>query len=199
MKLETKKPKPSEFRQDLLRGIRWGTILLIAMLLTIAAYRVLSSAPATARETEVEVKATEEVTPIEAPIQVAEPVLKGPDAPAVPEPVRVRKPAPVKTAPQVIEEPQHLQAPYFAPLPNTAPKASSHANSFVAGPLPEVTEAPAQTVELPSPRTPVMAPPPDADNNSKQGNRAVRAVRSVGRIFRLGRKDPESKQPQPAK
>ncbi len=207
MKLETKKPQPSEFRQDLLRGIRWGTILLIAMLLTIAAYRVLSSTPATASETQpaeteavapAPVAETDGLIQVAAPVaKVAEPVLKGPDAPLAPELVKVRKAPPVRTAPQVVEAPQHLQAPHFAPLPNTTPKVSANANSFVAAPVPEA-DTPFPGVELPSPRTPAMAPPPDAKDDTKQGNRAVRAVRSVGRIFRLGRKD-DTKQPEPKK
>lgn len=191
---------PSAFRQDLLRGIRWGTILLLVMLLGVTAYRVLSSNPAAASQA----KAVEELAPAPevapaAAIQVGDAVLKGPDAPAAPEPQKARRSA-AKPAPVAAEPPQRLQAPKFAPLPVAAvPKAQS--NGFVAAPLPEPTPAPQPNVDIPaSAAVPVPAPAVEAAaaDNSKQGNRAVRAVRSVGRFFRLGRKDDAAKE-EPAK
>jgi len=188
------KSQPSALRQDLLRGIRWGTILLIVMLLSIAAYRVLSSSPAAASPVAEELAPTPEVAPkTDAAIQVGDAVLKGPDAPAAPKPevtVKPRRTA-AKATPKVIEEPERLHAPSFTPQPvAAAPKPTAKGNAFIAEPLPTPAEAPAPAVaEMPSPSAPSkLAPPPD---DSKQGNRAVRAVRSVGRIFRLGRKDPK--------
>jgi hypothetical protein len=212
MKVETKKPQPSEFRQDLLRGIRWGTILLIAMLLTIAGYRVLSSTPATASEPKqgVDIAAVPEAAPAEASpdatIEVGtaapkqEVLLTGPDAPAAPPLVKARKPvvtaAVTATHPQVVEPPTRIRAPRFnsansSPvLPAVASGRATVVTPF-AEPLPAV-DTPAPAVDLPNPRNPELAPPPT--DNSKQGNRATRAVRSVGRLFRIGKKENEAKQ-----
>jgi hypothetical protein len=198
---ETPKAQPSAFRQDLLRGVRWGTILLIAMLLGITAYRVLSSSPAVASQPKVaeELAPAPEVTPASnTAIQVGDAVLKGPDAPVAPEaPARapkVRQSA-AKTPPKLIEPPERLYAPRF-PSSSVAPPRPTQ-NAFVAGPLPEPAPAPAPApvVELSVPTTMPAAAAgttPEAVDNTKQGNRAVRAVRSVGRIFRFGRKDSES-------
>jgi hypothetical protein len=204
MKVDTKKPQPSEFRQDLLRGIRWGTILLIAMLLSIAGYRVLSSSPATASTP----KSAEAVAPAvevepDAAIKVADqerkevqPAAKIVNSWEVPEApvkdVRPARKAPMRTAPQIVEAPQRLHAPAFARLPGASPVAK--ANGFAAEPLPAAVDAPAPDIELPTPKNPMLAPPPGATDNGKQGNRATRAVRSVGRLFRFGKKDNEAKQ-----
>ena len=190
-----RKEQPSAFRQDLLRGVRWGTILLLVMLLVIAAYRVLNSSQAVASQP----IATEELAPPPqvapaTPILVGNAELKGPDAPPAPEKSKARKVA-ANAAVPVPEPPQRLHAPSFAPLPvAAAPKPAS--NSFLAEPLPEGSPAPVPAVDLPAP-SPVLAPAPTAApvDNSKQGNRATRAVRSVGRLFRLGRKD----EPEPSK
>jgi hypothetical protein len=215
MKVDTKKPQPSEFRQDLLRGIRWGTILLIVMLLSIAAYRVLSSSPATASQPkpsqeaaavpdaapDTVIKVGDAIPKQEAPVQKGA-ALKGPDAPPAPQkqtrpPVRT---APQVTAPQVIEEPERLHAPRFTaansspanPIAVATPGKPPAVSNFTE-PVPVAAETPAPSLELPNARRPELAPPPAADNG-KQGNRATRAVRSVGRLFRFGKKDNEAKQ-----
>ncbi len=198
---------PSAFRQDLLRGIRWGAILLIAMLLSIAAYRVLSSSPAVASQP----KPAEELTPAPvavepAPaatgaIQVGEAVLKAtdvPDPPQTPAKTKTRQ-IPLKATAPTLEPPARLSSPRFEPVPVAPMKPI--ANAFVAAPLPDPAPATAPTVDSPAPTAVPAAPPPSAESaadNSKQGNRAVRAVRSVGRIFRFGRKD-ETKDGTPAK
>lgn len=193
---EIPKAQPSAFRQDLLRGIRWGAILLIAMLLGITAYRVLSSSPAVAKPA-----LSEDLAPVpdagpamDTAIKVGVPVLKGPDAPPAPELPRPRKTATKSIAPVI--EPEHLQAPHFAPLPVAAPAPQP---AFAAEPLPEPSPALAPALTVPDA---VLVPAPQATaapaDNAKQGNRAVRAVRSVGRLLHIGRKDPESKD-EPAK
>ena len=192
---------PSAFRKDLLRGIRWGTILLLVMLLSITAYRMLSSGQAVASQP----KTAEELAPAvdiapAAAIQVGDAVLKtGPDAPPAPalvpqQPRNVRKTA-AKAAPTLPEPLQHLQSPRFAPLPVVA-GSKPVAATFVAEPLPEPAPTTAANVSIPiSAAVPAPAPSaaPAAADNLKQSNRAVRAVRSVGRLFRLGRKDEASK------
>ncbi len=194
---ETPKARSSALRQDLLRGIRWGTILLLVMLLGITAYRVLSSSPAAASQPRVaeELTAAPDVAPAAA-IQVGDGVLKGPDAPLAPELPKARK-ASAKPALVPVEPPQRLHAPSFAPLPAVAaPKPQS--NAFVPAPLPEPAPAVGPAVlDLPiAGAVPVPAPAatPAPVDNSKQSNRAVRAVRSVGRFFRLGRKDDNAKE-----
>lgn len=180
------------FRQDLLRGIRWGTILLLVMLFGITAYRVLYSGQAMASP----VRAAEERVPVPA-VQVAVPMEVGD---AVPKPIeapvvaRPRQAAPGKTVNVVAEPPQRLHAPAFAPLPVIpAPKAQPvvpASNAFVAAPLPEAASppAPAVNIAVPAAVPPAPAAAP-AEENTKQGSRATRAVRSVGRLFRFGRKD----------
>ncbi len=216
MKVDTKKPQPSEFRQDLLRGIRWGTILLIAMLLSIAAYRVLSSSPATAsepKEAQAIAPSPEPAAPSDAPLKVvdAEPkpapktVSDGAEVPTAPvKSARVAKASTKTTVVQVPEPPARLHAPAFAPLPAASPAAKAPAapttTAFVAEPAPVAVDTPATGVEIPSPKNPTLAPPPGADvDKSKDGNRATRAVRSVGRLFRFGKKDNEAKQGDPSK
>ena len=205
--MDTKKPQPSEFRQDLLRGIRWGTILLIAMLLSIAAYRVLSSSPATASEpksAEIAVPAVDVEPATETAIKVVEAEPKSAshagetaadfEVPAVPaKNARVVRKAPAQATNQFVEPPQRLQAPAFTPQPAITPAAKSNANAFLAEPTPVAVDAPAPSVEIPSSKNPALAPPPATDK-SKDGNRATRAVRSVGRFFRLGKKENEAKQ-----
>jgi hypothetical protein len=180
---------PSAFRQDLLRGIRWGAILLISMLLSITAYRVLSSSPATASQP----KPTEELTPAPVavepapgPIQVGDAVLKNAEVPAEPQkPTKAKaRQVPLKATAPTLEPPPRLSSPRFEPVPVAPMKPIG--NAFVAAPLPD--PAPAPVVDTAVPATAPTAPPPASDNG-KQSNRAVRAVRSVGRLFRLGRKD----------
>jgi hypothetical protein len=199
MKVDTK-TAASALRQDLLRGIRWGTILLIAMLLSIAAYRVLSSSPAVAHDPAVAeelVPAVDAIVTPDSVITVGEAEVKPSQTPSVPAAPRPR--STVKAPARVIAPPTRFSAPRFEPAPVAAPPPM--ANAFVPDPMTEVSVSPAPVVGAPSTSTiltseSTLAPPPPDD--SKQGNVAVRAVRSVGRIFRFGRKDPEP-ETEPAK
>ena len=196
------KVQTNAVRQDLLRGVRWGAILLIAALLSIATYRVFSSSPAVASQTASEAEAVEELAPAEPPVVVqAEPalkvgptVLKGPDVPPAPE-VTVRRKLAAKTAAVVVMPPERIPGPArFGPSP-TPSKSSS--NSFVGEALPDASATPpASGVEMPGPGTATSLAPPPEDS---KGNRATRMVRSVGRIFRLGRKESDGKSAEPAK
>jgi hypothetical protein len=182
-------------RQDLLRGVRWGAILLIVMLLGIAAYRVIGSGRAVASiqpsqpESDEEFAVPEIAVKPDAALKVGDPVLKGPDAPPPPR----ASPAPTRrqnatTAPQartLTPSPERISS-RFAPTPVATPKPKPDA--FASTVLPEAdASATARDIEGTGPATVPALNDPASD--SKQGNRATRIARSVGRIFRIGRKD----------
>jgi len=204
------KVQTNAVRQDLLRGVRWGAILLIAALLSIAAYRVFSSSPAAASQVVSDTDSDQDLTPAEPPvvvqsdtaIQVGPTVLKGPDVPAAPDLTVRRKAAPKAAAvagmpPERIPGPARF-GPAPTPVPAVTPKASP--NAFAAEALPEAVVSPpvalgSPGMDVPGPGAePKLSPPPD-----DKGNRATRIVRSVGRIFRFGRKDSDGKSAEPAK
>lgn len=173
---------------------------MIAALLSIAVYRVISSSPATA-------------SPVPEPAAVVNP--SGPVAEAAPAPIQIESPKPVelvqpaapqpaapqpaatdKNAPQparrvkpVKDDGNSVPPPPAAknfvasPDPKPAPKAA--AAPVVATDLPDVHEAPTAPSVVAVPASPSLAPPPD----DEKGSRAGRVVRSVGRLFRFGRKD----------
>jgi hypothetical protein len=183
------KPKTSAFRRDLVRGLRWGMALLLVMLLSIAAYRVLSSSPAVASQAGSRESEEQDIPKANA-ITVGEATAKQADAASAPRVVRrapvERSTAPAvapRVAPRVAPQVEHIQSRFPAVL---TPKP---ANAFVAEPLPVVVVPAPDLVTPGAGAAPSLNPPPT--DNGKQANRATRAVRSVGRIFGIGRKKPE--------
>lgn len=179
-------------RDDLLRGIRWGVILLLAALLGIAAFRALNSAPAAARDPVPAVEPAPASAPLaievgdsaEAPDPAASGViLVAPSAPP-------RKPVPARPA----EPPRSPAVPLAAPEPS--PVAAAPAPRPVPAPdlsteaLPDSAEVqPAARMDL-APSAPAVALTPPPEDTKAKGNAAGRLVRSVGRVFGLGRKEP---------
>jgi cytoskeletal protein RodZ len=172
---------PNPVRQDLIRGLRWGAILLLVVLLTVAGFRFFGSTPAAAREpSPVSPSQSEPKAAIpEAVIEVA------PSAPIVKtEPESVKEPAPrprraSKTVPKA-EKPAGPKAP-VAVAPVARPVETVDAK------LPDVSLAPAPVnLAVPAASTP---PPPEEEPGI--GSRTRGVVRSVGRFLRLGRKNDE--------
>ncbi len=175
-------------REDVLRGIRWGMILLIAMLMAIAGYRMFGTTPATAAPkievTPAAVPPPVVVTPaIEAgegtasdAVPAASPGIKGPDVPPAPPPRR-------RTAP--VETDDHAKA--FIPPSVTTPRAAMKQDLTQTLP-----DAPSIDVKA----DPVaVAGPQVTTKQEDKGSRAGKLARSVGRVFGFGRKD----SPAPAK
>jgi hypothetical protein len=171
---------PNPVRQDLIRGLRLGAILLIAALLVIAGYRMWGGSPAAAREPEppsvpVAPPAPEPVAPQEAAIEISAP------PPAVVEEPRKWVP---KTQSPKTPKPEKFVAPKRV-VP-TAPVLRPVEVTAVA--VPEVSAAP-PSVNLTAPAT-VTPPPPEEGPGIGSKTRGV--VRSVGRIFGIGRKNDKS-------
>jgi hypothetical protein len=174
-------------RQDVLRGIRWGMIMLISILMGIAGYRMFGTSPVTAAPKVVAPTApaaeSDSVNPpatIEAgegaPSQ-ANPAIKGPDVPVAPPPRRRAAPPP---------QPENRSKAFIPPS-----VTNSHAamDQNLVENLPEVQTIEVHPEPVASPKAVVNVKPED------KGSRAGKLARSVGRVFGFGRKDP----PVPAK
>jgi hypothetical protein len=172
-------------RQDVLRGLRWGLVALLAVLLAIAGFRATNSAPATARDATPPLHTLPPAAPVAIEVGAAQ---QSPTA-LVPRPPRAGAPKPVrrssKTAASVDAKPVPGFTPH-APRPVPAP-------DLVVEALPEPPELQA------SPSHPALAPPPvisvappPKQTKSSPVDAAGRIFRSVGRVFGIGRRDPPS-------
>jgi hypothetical protein len=164
-------------REDVLRGLRWGMILLIAMLIAIAGYRMFGTTPATAAP-KIEVAPAPVPTAPEpaiqagegAPSEAARPI-SGPDVPAAPPPKR-RQAAP-------IEPDDHAKA--FIPPAVTTPRTAVKQ---------DLTESLPDVPSIDVKAEPVASPTPQVETKQQEkGSRAGKLARSVGRVFGFGRKD----------
>ena len=167
-------------QNDVIRGVRWGVILVLTVLLTIAGYRVFVSNPASAAPMS---PAPVVRTPAADPLMQVNPEATAVERPQAAQPAP--KSAPARRAPQpdVPEPPARGRTSnQFSPAP-AAPKAAPRA-TVVDGTLPEaaVTEG----AELPSVAglDGAFAAPPEA-----KSGRTTKIVRSVGRILRIGKKE----------
>lgn len=165
-------------RSEVVRGVRWGAILVLTLLLALAGYRMLSSSAAVASTPKQEPVLSEDAGPA---IEVqTEPgtILAEPDA--APRPVYKPRPASPTRADESVPPPPPVgkrfnAAPVAAPAPKTVE---------IADPLPEA-ESVAVDSQLPAPGgNAQLAPPPPG----KPGAPA-KIVRSVGRIFGIGKKE----------
>lgn len=169
-------------REDVLRGIRWGMILLISVLMGIAGYRMFGTSPVTAAPKLVSTPATApepDVDPLLPPIEAGEgtpsgeaPAIKGADVPAAP-PARRRPAAPAP--------PPESRTKAFIPPSVTTPRTAMKQD--LVENLPEVQAIDIQPVPVASPKATVAAKP------EEKGTRAGKLARSVGRVFGFGRKD----------
>ncbi len=170
-----------------MRGVRWGAILVLALLLTIAAYRTLVSSPATASQA------------------VPAPVAKPEATPALSEPAIEVKSEPAAQTVFVQKSPQE-EVPVAPPVRRSALRSERTvalppvANSFIPAAVPAPRPATRAVVveaalpdatgfgisaDLPkSGQDAQFAPPPE-----EKPGRTGKMVRSVGRILRIGRKD----------
>jgi hypothetical protein len=173
--------------QDIVRGVRWGTVLVLVVLLGVAAYRMLISTPVAARQPGSLATVPESSPEIHIQPQSASEVALNPSPARVP----VRQPSAARAA-----RPSGESVPPPPPLSSArsafvaAPAARSQPSTalVVDGALPEA-EGIAVDADFSLPAaSSELAPPPEA----KPG-RTSKIVRGVGRIFGVGKKNPEEK------
>lgn len=179
-----------------MRGVRWGTILVLALLLSVAAYRMLVSSPATASQAVPAAVAKPEAAPAIA--EPAAPAIEVKGEPVV-RPVAIRKSpnSEVPPAPPVGRTSTRAERSFtpptsnsFAPVAAPSPTPATRA-VVVDAALPDATGV-GISAELPkSGQDAQFAPPPE-----EKPGRTGKIVRSVGRIFRIGRKDESGKETQ---
>jgi hypothetical protein len=171
-------------QQDVVRGVRWGVILVLALLLGIAGFRMLTSGTATAAPV-----APKAVAATPAALSPAIKVASEPEVPTVTEPRPVPKPPVRRSQEPDVPEPPPLKAAraaanHFVPaMPVVKPLEKQ---VVVDGTLPDVGATQA-SADLPAVGTGELAPPPD-----KPG-RTGKIVRSVGRVFGIGKKETQEK------
>jgi hypothetical protein len=157
-------------------------ILLIALLLAIAAFRMFGTSPATAApKLEISPTGPRAGQPFTPPaIEAGEGVpsddatgTRGPDVPPAPPPRR-------RTAPAETDEDRPKA---FIPPSVTTPRAAMKQD--LTETLPEVQAIEVKAVPLASPNQPAALPKPE-----DKGSRVGKVAKSVGKIFGFGRKDP---------
>ncbi|MEO8100838.1 MAG: hypothetical protein ABI811_24295 [Acidobacteriota bacterium] len=194
------KVQTNGIRTDVLRGIRWAGILAVVGLLLVTAFRIIQLNPADAKPpvpvaAQVGEPAIVEVTPLSE--IVLPPTVEGSPAPSG----RAARPK----APKRVETiPVPVPIPLSAPNPNAGvpvPVGPQPA-AALAEPPALLTVQPAAFVASPAvvvPAPVVIAPPPSASSKAKveesdqAPGRTGRIVRSVGRMFGVGRKADKKK------
>lgn len=171
------KAQTQAVRSEVVRGVRWGAILLLTVLLGLAGYRMLSSSPAVAATPKAPVLA-DDAPVIEVQTDPGT-ILAEPDAAGARPVVRTRTGVRTRADESVPPPPpigkRFDAAPTAAPAPRTVE---------IAEPLPEA-EAVTVDAQLPAPvGNGKLAPPPPG----KPGTPA-KIVKSVGRIFGIGKKE----------
>jgi len=162
-------------RNDILRGIRAGSILLVLMLIGYAAYRVMREPAAAVDVPSPQASEAPVVAPAHAP--VVEP--KGGNRPVPPPPPRAGS-AVRRAAPQNLTV--TLPAAKVTPIETAEEKAATGISEPVAA------EEERQTSLTNEPNEPVAAS--DADASLPAQGRGKRMMKAVGRFLHLGpRKD----------
>ncbi len=197
------------FREDILRGVRLFAIVFAAILLCVAAYRVL-------RASDVQGAAPEE--PSAEAMQPSPEPSPAPISEAVSEvhPLVVPEPPPVGGTARRPAGPRNLEVPpppptvaraHRAPVPSGKEFESSNT---VALPVAPVEDAPVAKPFSPSERVgykslieanknrpPVEISAPPADDYVEPPAKGNRFFRAIGKIFRPGKKDDEPSALQP--
>lgn len=164
--------------QDVLRGLRWGMITLIAALLAIAVYRVVGTSPATAAPKVQAAPLPDPSTPQQPAIQAGEgtpsqevPAVTGPDVPPAPPPRR-------HTAP--VEPEDHSKA--FIPPSVTTPRGALQEDLTES--LPDVQPIDVKAAPVAAGKAVAMP------RQEEKGSRVGKVAKSVGKIFGFGRNEP---------
>ena len=176
---------------NVVRGVRMAAILFVIALLLIAAYRIFQWTPANAEPSTAAVPpepAPEVVLPAEGPVEVPPPPLDPRSTPKSAPPKAASKKAAQSTPPP----------PPLTPLQPIAPSLPAPPQPRLIVVVPEAGPPSSTAAGPPANTVPVaVAPavPPQPPVASKAGsddkavpNPATRAIRSVGRVFGIGRK-----------
>jgi hypothetical protein len=175
-------------RKDVIRGLRWGTIVLLAGLLALTGYRIFGNNPAEAAPAEAPSEAgAEPAAELVPPVRQIEIGAAEPETTAAPAQTLLpqsRPPLPRQPPrqPKAVRQPTRPQAT-TRPVP--AFRATSPAEPVILKGLDSVPDPPPAHAGVSAQQPSQQLTPPPAQ---KSGTRAGRIARSVGRVFRLGRK-----------
>lgn len=166
-------------QNDVIRGVRWGAILVLSALLAVAGYRMISSSPAEAAP--VAKPAAKAATAPAFEVGAASTPVEQPKLPAsipasTPKPIANRTPQPD------VPEPPPRKPGASRTVAAVTPKTFTPKETVVEGTLPDAT---VEAGGLPQAEVSgaALPPPPDAGPG-----RTGKIVRSVGRILKIGKK-----------